>query len=121
MDENGWLARFVQFFGPALAAWSAFLAYLVHLKKLRNSEKAAEHKRLMDEIEHLISERDVVSEERDMVRDRWAESERISNERLGRAVIAEATVVALNKALERATLLPGTTEGKHKDNGGGDA
>lgn len=120
MDENvGWLGRIVQYFGPMVAAWSAFLAYLVHLKKIRNAEKAATHGRLLAEIEHLTNERDVIGEERDLVRDRWAESERISNERLGRAVIAEATVVALNKQLERASILPGTTEPERPSGNGG--
>lgn len=106
MDDDGWLGRLIQYFGPFVAAWSAFLAYIVHLKKLRNAEKAAAHGRLLAEIEHLISERDVVSEERDMVRDRWAEceakhrreiakceAEKLECER--RAVTAEATLLGL--------------------------
>ena len=117
VDHDGWLARFVQFFGPLLAAWSAFLAFLVHLKKIRNAEKAASHDRLLDEIEHLTSERDVLSEERDMVRDKLEDVRREKAELLGRAVIAESKLLVADQAAGRPTILPGTTEGEHKGNG----
>jgi len=118
VDNDGWIARFVQFFGPLLAAWSAFLAFLVHLKKIRNAERDASHDRFLDEFDRLSHQLNVKVEECDMVRDRLAESERISNERLGRAVIAESKNIALEHELGRPSILPGTTEPEHKGNGG---
>jgi len=116
--DNAWVTRLLQVFGPLLAAWSAFLAFLVHLKKLRNSEKAAAHGRLLGEIDRLSSQLAVKTEECDMVRDRWAECERISNERLGRAVIAEAKLLVQDQADGRPSILPGTTE-RHPTEGNG--
>jgi hypothetical protein len=101
-----------------LAAWSAFLAFLVHLKKIRNAERDASHDRFLDEFDRISHQLNVKVEECDLVRDKLAESERISNERLGRAVIAESKLVALDNAEGRPTILPGTTEGEHKGNGG---
>lgn len=103
--DNVWLGRFLQIFGPALAAWSAFLAFVVHLKKVRNAEKAAEHGRLLAEIDRLISERDVVSEERDMVRDKWAECEAEKIELMGRAVTAEATLLGIGMGRNEAATI----------------
>jgi hypothetical protein len=115
LNGDGWLARFVQFFGPLLAAWSAFLAFLVHLKKIRNAEKSADWDRYMRELDRVTSERDVVSEERDMVRDRNADLEREKAELLGRAVIAESKLIVADQAAGRPSILPGADE--HKGNG----
>jgi hypothetical protein len=90
-----WVGRFLQIFGPALAAWSAFLAFVVHLKKLRNAEKAAEHSRVMDELDRVYEALKVAREECDMARDNRAECEARGLEWQSRAVTAEATLLGL--------------------------
>src|SRR5688572_20891768 len=75
--------------------WSAspaMFAQWIEYRRAKAAEKSADWDRIR-------AERDVAREERDLVRDRWAECERVSNERLGRAVIAEARLVALDEKL----------------------
>lgn len=94
-------------------AWPLIMARLNERRRDNAAEKAGDWDRIR-------SERDVAREECDLVRDRWAECERISNERLGRAVIAEATLIARDKEAGRPTFLPGGEELERKPGGGND-
>ena len=96
--DNGWLGRLLQVFGPLLAAWSAFLAFLVHLKKIRNSEKAAAHGRIVDELDRVYEALKVSREECEMLRDFRSECEAQRIEWMGRAVKAEAIVQGYGEA-----------------------
>lgn len=122
--DNGALDKI---FSVATAAWAALCLNAVALFKVwpaimqrlneRHRDIAAER---ASDWERIRSERDVAREERDLVRDRWAECERISNERLGRAVIAEATLISRDREAGRATILPCDEDVARKPNGGDD-
>lgn len=100
MDE-GLLARI---FSIHAAAWAAACAFFVHLYRSRNerlrdisSEKAGDWDRIR-------SERDVAREERDLVRDRWAECEEQRIEWMGRAIRAEATLQGWSEARQKLAI-----------------
>ena len=103
--DNVWLGRLLQIFGPALAAWSAFLAFVVHLKKIRNAEKAAEHGRLMEELDHVYEALKVSREECEMLRDFRSECEAKLIEAERRAVLAEATLLGFGIGKNEATTI----------------
>lgn len=110
-------------FSVATAAWAALCLNAVALFKAWPSIMGRLNERQRDIVfererdwERIRSERDVAREERDLVRDRWAECERISHERLGRAVIAEATLISRDREAGRVTILPEDM----KPNGGDD-
>lgn len=91
----------------SVAGWAALCGVIVHWWKSRNerlrdtaAEKAGDWVRIRDERDHAL-------EEAAKLRAMLAECERISIERLGRAVIAEAELIGLNKLLEQTTVLPG--------------
>jgi len=94
-----------KFFSITGAAWVAAMAFIAHLFRVRNerlrdiaSEKAGDWERLRDE-------RDVAREERDLVRDRWAECEAEKIEWMGRAVTAEATLLGLGMGRNEAATI----------------
>lgn len=99
---DGWLTRLLQVFGPLLAAWSAFLAFIVHLKKLRNSEKAAAHGRIVDELDRVYEALKISREECEMLRDFRSQCEAERIEWMGRAVKAERILEGLGEARQEA-------------------
>jgi hypothetical protein len=124
LNDYGWFGKLAQYFNPLVAAWTAVLVFWVHLKKVRNerlrdahAEESSDWTRLRDERDSLRAYIPALLKENKELRAELRESERVSNERLGRAVIAEATNVSLNKELGRPSVLPGTSEGEHRGNG----
>lgn len=116
MDDVGWLGKIVQTFGLPAAAWAAVCAFIVHLVKLRNERLRDVHVEKESDWSRIRAERDGYRDEARCLRTKLADSEREKVELLGRAVIAEAENIGLNKALQRPIMLPGS-EGM-KGNGG---
>ncbi len=92
MDDGGWLGRFIQAFGLPAAGWAAVCALVVHLVKLRNARLRDIDTEKSGDWERIRHERNVAQEERDLVRDRWAQCEAERIEWMGRAIKAEATL-----------------------------
>lgn len=124
MDDD-LFGRIIRTFGLPVAGWAAFCAIVVHWWKSRNerlrdtaSEKAADWERLR-------AERDHARDDAEKLRAMLTECERISIERLGRAITAEATLQGYGDAIQRAqTLLSAERLIEHKKpsgDGGGDA
>lgn len=78
-------------------AWPHILGRFNERHRDRAAEEAADWDRIR-------SERDVAREERDMVRDRWAECEAQRIEWMGRAVKAEAIIQGWSEARQRIAI-----------------
>lgn len=125
MDDAGWLGKALQTFGPWVAAWAATCMAAVQYFKARNERKRDIHAERSGDWDRIRSERDVAREERDMVRDRWAECERelieeraahmklkAYHEGLGEARQDAARIVAAERLIDAAK--------KANGNGGGE-
>lgn len=120
-------------FSVAAAAWAAVAMLAVRLfhtwplvmerlnerKRDAALEKAGDWERIRAERDNARAEARAAREEAQMLRALLVECERISIERLGRAVIAEAELIGLNKALGKPTVLPGSEGPSKGGNGGG--
>jgi hypothetical protein len=71
--------------------------------------------------ERIRHERDVAREERDLVRDRWAQCEADKNMWMARAVKAEATLDGLGEARQEAQRIVSAEREKQRGNGGDNA
>lgn len=119
MDEvTNW-----QIFNPTTGVWALVAMAAVTLFKVWPFilERMNEHHRdIVNEKagdwERLRAERDKAREQAEMYRALLAECERLSLERLGRAVIAEAELIGRDKAERQTTILPGS-EGMEKRDG----
>lgn len=86
------------------AAWTATLAFIAYLIRNRNERLRDINVEKAGDWDRIRSERDVAREERDMVRDRWAQCEAERIEWMGRAVRAEATIQGYGEARQRMAL-----------------
>lgn len=119
MDDD-LFGRLIRTFGLPVAGWAAFCAIIVHWWKSRNerlrdisADTAADFKRIRDERDHAL-------EEAEKLRIMLTECERLSIERLGRAITAEATLQGYGDAIQRAqTLLSAERLIEHKRPEGG--
>lgn len=103
---------FSKIFSAATAAWAAVCMAAVALFKVwpavmqrlneRQRDLAAEK---ANDWERIRNERDLACEERDMVRDRWAECEANRLEWMARAITAEATLLGLGMGRNEATTI----------------
>lgn len=109
------------------AAWTAVLAFIAYLVRNRNERLRDINTERSSDWDRIRSERDVAREECDLVRDRWAESERQRVEWMGRAVKAERAYEGLlegiGEARQEAQRIISAEREKdaRKRNGGGDA
>lgn len=99
----------------SVAGWTALCGLIVHWWRTRNERLRDTAAEKAGDWERLRTERNQAREEAEKLRAMLVECERISIERLGRAVIAEAELIGLNKALQKTTILPGS-EGMPKGN-----
>lgn len=103
MDDDGWVNE-IRFLGPLLLAWTALTALVANWWKHRNERRRDLNIEKAGDWDRLRSERDVAGEERDLVRDRWAQCESEKNEWMGRAIKAEATLQGWSEARQRLAL-----------------
>lgn len=121
MDDDGLLGRLWAFLDAKLALWAIFLLNAVAWFKVLNerlrdaaSEKGADWERIRNE-------RNTACEERDMVRDRWAQCEAEKNEWMARAVKAEATLQGWGDARQRMAIEDATERVEGRGNGDGES
>lgn len=96
-------------------AWPHILGRFNERQRDAAAEKAGDWERIRHE-------RDVAREERDLVRDRWAECEAEKNEWMARAVKAEATLQGWSEARQKLAIEDATrrvSEWPTEGNGGG--
>jgi hypothetical protein len=79
-------------------AWPQILGRFNERYRDRQAEAAADWDRIR-------SERDVAREERDLVRDRWAQCEAERLQWMARAIAAEAALVGRGQAAQEVTIL----------------
>ena len=87
-----------------VAAWAAFWLNAVAIFKIYNERQRDVHSERAADWDRIRSERDVAREERDLVRDKLAESETGRIEWMGRAIKAEATLQGWSEARQRLAI-----------------
>lgn len=104
------------------AAWTATLAFVAYLIRNRNERLRDLNTEKAGDWDRIRSERDVAREERDLVRDRWAQCEAERLEWMARAVRAEAIIQGYGEARQLQAIEDAQKRvAGANGNGGGDA
>lgn len=103
MDDD-LLGRIIRTFGLPVAGWAAFCAIIVHWWRNRNERLRDAASENASDREFLRAERDHALEEAERLRAMLIECERVSIERLGRAVTAEAILQGYGEADQRLAI-----------------